>query len=93
MSKKQLQDLSEKYDKVVSENETLKSRLAELNENTVISSMNDMKDEYDKLMRSSVSIDKFMHVKCNYKQCQDVTKTVNGVNNVNIDQINSLISF
>lgn len=69
--------LKKKYDSVLTELETLKdehaSLEAELNklkndysENTVIQSMNDMKERYNELMRTTVSIYKYKDMEHKY---------------------------
>lgn len=49
MSKKELKELNEKYELVLKENENLKMQIENLNENTIVSSMNDMKYQYEEL--------------------------------------------
>lgn len=88
---KQIQDLSEKYIKIVEENEDLKKKLEELNENTVISSMKDMKEQYEKLMNTTVPIERFRHIKYTYKQYVEVVNAITCINNINIDKLNNLM--
>jgi predicted nuclease with TOPRIM domain len=52
----ELQKLQKKYDILAEENLILKKELSELNESTVISSMNDMKKKYENLEENSVCI-------------------------------------
>lgn len=66
----------ENYQELIRENESLK---LELSENIIISSMNDMKLEYDKLKKSTVSIYKYNDILTKYNKIKSKLTTCNVV--------------
>lgn len=82
MAAKQLKELQEKYENVLKENTTLKEQLSQLNESTVISSMNDMKEKYEYLEENSVCIHQFLDLKQYYKESFDTLKTITNINEI-----------
>lgn len=68
-------ELEDKHDEVLKENEELKVKLTELNENTIISSMNDMKQKYEELMANSVCLSKYETIKRYYKTNYELVRT------------------
>jgi hypothetical protein len=85
--------LLEKVKVLEQENTTLKAQLAELNENTVISSMNDMKERYEHLVENTVSIHKYESLKDYYKRVLQNIKTINTINIVNRENTLTLNRF
>lgn len=96
MSKKRVQELVEQNRYLEKQNENLKekiesleSELEELNENTVISSMNDMKDRYQDLVNNAVCSHKFYSLQSYYTRYLTILKSINIINNVIYDNITS----
>ena len=88
MSKKELQD---KIDNLIKDNNQLKISLDNLNENTVIQSMNDMRDEYLELQQNSISYDVYFDIKNDHKFLLSINKAISQINNINIKHLNILI--
>lgn len=76
--------LKRQNDDLIDENKNLQFELDNLNENTVICSMNDMKKQVEELKESTVPIYLYEHLKDCYKKCFYIIKT--------IDQITSIVS-
>ena len=93
MSKKQVQDLQHENESLKLQVQTLKSQLDDLNENTVISSMNEMKERYDHMMENTVCINKFYNLKNYYTRYLTLARTVDNVTDVIRDDVNRLIHF
>lgn len=72
--------------------ECLKNEIKQLNENTVIESMNDMKIQLEELENNSISLNTFVSLKNNYKQCFNVSVSVNNINNVIIEELQTMQS-
>lgn len=92
-SKKQLQDLVKENANLKLQVETLSSQMAELNENTVISSMNEMKERYDKMIASTVCINKYFNLKMYYTKYLNLAKTIENVNSIIHDDVLNLTHF
>lgn len=67
--------LQEDYEILMKDNSLLEDKLAELNENTIISSMNDMKEKYEELVSNSVCITKYNTLKRCYVANYDLVRT------------------
>lgn len=89
-SNKQLQ---EKVKLLERENIKLNEQLEELNENTIISSMNDMKLKYEFLVNHTVGIRKYENLKSYYKTASQMNTTINTINIVNHENTVSLKTF
>ena len=73
------------------ENEKLKAQLKYLNEeNTIISSMNDMKKRYDELMQNTVSIDQFNYTTEQLEEHSKIIKSISMINDVNFENLDNL---
>jgi hypothetical protein len=70
--------------------ENLKNEIKQLNENTVIESMNDMKLQLQELEDNSVPLNTFLSLKNNYKECYNVSVSVNNINNVIIEELHAI---
>lgn len=80
------------------ENDSLKLEYAnlnyeikQLNENTVIESMNDMKIQLQELEDNSIPLNIYSSLKNSYKQCYNVSVSVNNINNIIIDDLESIL--
>lgn len=100
MSKKRVQELVERNCYLEKQNDTFKIKiealekeLDDLNENTVISSMNDMKEQYEELVNNSVCCHKFYSLQSFYKQNLNTLKSVDAIGNVIYDNVLSLLLF
>jgi hypothetical protein len=94
MSKKRVQELVEQNRYLEKQNETLKEQvrcledeLGELNENTVISSMNDMKERYEELVNNSVCCHKFYSLQACYYKYSTTLKSIELINSVIYDNV------
>lgn len=70
--------------------ENLQNEIKQLNENTVIESMNDMKQQLEELEDNSVPLHLFLSLKNNYKQCYNVSVSVNNINNIIIEELQQI---
>jgi hypothetical protein len=77
-------------DYLKSEIENLKNEIKQLNENTVIESMNDMKLELQELENNSVPLNLFLSLRNNYKQSYNISISVNNINNVIIEELQQI---
>lgn len=77
-------------DSLKSEIENLKNEIKQLNENTVIESMNDMKLELQALEDNSVPLNLFLSLRNNYKQSYNISVSVNNINNVIIEELQEI---
>lgn len=77
-------------DSLKSEIENLKNEIKQLNENTVIESMNDMKLELQALEDNSVPLNLFLSLRSNYKQSYNISVSVNNINNVIIEELQQI---
>lgn len=93
MSKKQIQDILKENANLKLQVSTLSSQIADLNENTVISSMNEMKERYDKMIATTVCLNKFLNLKYHYTRYFNLVKTVDNVTCVIRDDVINLIHF
>lgn len=93
MSKKQLQDLQKENANLKIQVQSFQSQIADLNENTVISSMNEMKERYDTMIENTVCKHKFFDLKSYYTRYFNLAKTIDNVNDVIREDINRLIHF
>lgn len=75
------------------ENNSINKKLKELNENTIVESMNDMKIQYQQLVETTVPIDLYTSIKYDVKQFKKIINTVDLLTDINIDCINNLIEF
>lgn len=69
------QRLHADYEILAKDNSLLEEKLAELNENTIISSMNDMKEKYEELVSNSVCITKYNVLKRCYTVNYELVRT------------------
>lgn len=74
--------MSKKLTDLQLENARLKQQIAELNENTVISSMNDMKEEYDRLKQNSVPHHIYLSCRDNLRSSKNLIHAIEKVNKV-----------
>ncbi|NDD83202.1 hypothetical protein EB118_10700 [bacterium] len=93
MSKKKLADLEAENKMLKANVLELQAELDNLNENTVISSMNDMRDRYNFLVESSVCQHRYASLKYQYKRCLGICKTVENVTNLIFDKLMQLNVF
>lgn len=98
MSKKRVQELVERNCYLEKQNETLKNKidslekeLEDLNENTVISSMNDMKDRYEELVNNSVCCHRFYSLQSYYKRNVNIIKSIETIGCIVYDNVLSLL--
>ena len=56
-------------------------------------SMNDMKEKYEEMKRMTVCCHRFYNLKDHYQRLLYLAKTMKNINNVNRDQVNSIIGF
>ena len=103
--KLEYETLKRKYDSLTLDNESLKLdneslklvnenlnyEIKQLNENTVIESMNDMKVQLQELEDNSVQLNIYSSLKNSYKQCYNVSVSVNNINNIIIDELDSIL--
>ncbi len=68
-------DTEYNYEILMKDNSLLEDKLAELNENTIISSMNDMKEKYEELVSNSVCITKYNTLKRCYTVNYELVRT------------------
>lgn len=71
----------------------LNKKLEELNENTIVQSMNDMKHDYEELLQNSVCLNQYEHWKEYYTRYFNMSKTVEQMNSLKIEDLNSLLEF
>lgn len=82
------------------ENTHLKGKIAELeeqlknlNENTVISSMNDMRDRYNDLVSNSVCVCRYNKMKMNFKQAFGMCKTIENISSLLFDKLMFMVIY
>ena len=80
--KNENQDLKNENQDLKNENLDLKRQLQELNENTIVESMNDMKHQYEVLKNNSVSFNTFLNLKNYYKESCNTNISINSINNI-----------
>jgi len=66
--------------KLKQENQSLTVQLNELNENTIVQSMNDMKTRYEQLERTSIPIRDYQYLKMEMKDYKRQTIAINKIN-------------
>lgn len=93
MSKKRVQELESQNELLKSKIDSLEQDLEELNENTVISSMNEMKEQYEDLLNNSVCSHKFYSLESYYKRSMNIIKTVDTITGVLYDNVLSTLLF
>ncbi|NBU33956.1 hypothetical protein EB118_03055 [bacterium] len=90
MSKKQLEVENQALRQKVQE---LEDELKELNENTVIASMNDMRDRYNDMVSTSVCLHRFNNVKTHYKQNFAMCKTIENISSLLFDKLMYMVIY
>lgn len=85
--------LQSELDTLRAENMKLKGELQSLNENTVISSMNDMKMQYEELKRNTICLEQYMEVKMDSKRYFYLLKTVDNINSTIISDLFNLMNL
>jgi cell division septum initiation protein DivIVA len=100
LANKTKQNIIHDYEILRQENEALQTevislqhQLEDLNENTVISSMNDMKEKYEHLVENTVSINDFLSVKDDYLKYLYLVKTLENINKVILNEATCLNTF
>lgn len=93
MSKKKLGDLESENARLAAKVKELQDELEALNENTVITSMNDMRDRYNELISSCVCFHKYQTLKCYYKRSFAMCKTIENISSLLFDKVMQLIIF
>lgn len=84
MSKHNLKEQNEILSKEIT---ILKEEIKSLNENTVIQSMNDMKERYEELNRESVPIEEYEDLLSQIKTLSKLISTTDMINNLNLSKI------
>lgn len=84
-------NLKQDYENLRLENQKLKTQIEDLNENTVINSMNDMKKEYEQLKQESISLDTYLDLRELYKVSIYTNKSITNINDIIINDLNTLI--
>jgi DNA-binding transcriptional regulator GbsR (MarR family) len=79
--------LCNKIKKLETENNSLKKELLDLNENTIVESMNDMKIQFEELKENSISIDDFDNLKDYYIKNFEISKTIKTINQIMMDNL------
>ena len=72
-------------------NENLNYEIKQLNENTVIESMNDMKVQLQELEDNSVQLNIYSSLKNSYKQCYNVSVSANNINDIIIEELELIL--
>jgi len=85
-----IKDLNEQY---LIEIATLKEQIKQLDENTVIQSMNDMKEQYEELKRESVPKEIYQELRFENKRLLKMMNAIEMVNNLNIRKIFDISLF
>lgn len=71
----------------------LKAEIQNLNENTIIESMKDMKEQYEKLNRESVSIEIYEDLLFQRKMLLKLIGTTEMINNLNLQKISNIAYY
>jgi len=81
------QNLKEQNEQLLKEVATLREQIKHLNENTIVQSMNDMKEQYEELKRESVPGEMYEEIKFEKKRLLKLMNTVEMINNLNLRKI------
>ncbi|NBO98878.1 MAG: hypothetical protein EBU90_01950 [Proteobacteria bacterium] len=93
MSKKKLGDLETENARLLSKVKELQDELDALNENTIVTSMNDMRDRYNELVSSCVCLHRHQNLKMYYKRSFGMCKTIENISSLLFDKVMQLIIF
>jgi hypothetical protein len=74
-------------EQLLKDNASLKQQLNNLNENTIIQSMNDMKKQYEELKQESVPIEMYEEICLVNRTLLKLTNTIEMINNLNTQKI------
>jgi hypothetical protein len=93
MLKRTNQILTEENEALKKQVKILQTELDDLNENTIISSMNDMKRCYEDLVANSVCNHRFNYLKSYCKRYFNIIRTLDMINKTIFDNLIALMSF
>jgi len=81
------QNLKEQNEQLLKEVATLREQIKHLNENTIVQSMNDMKEQYEQLKRESVPGEMYEEIVFEKKRLLKLMNTIEMINSLNIRKI------
>lgn len=87
------QNLKEQNEKLLKEVVTLREQIKHLNENTIVQSMNDMKEQYNKLKEESVPREIYYEISFEKKRLLKLINTIDMINNSNLRKISDISFF
>ena len=93
MSRRSNQVLVEENEALKKQVRSLQMQLDNLNENTIINSMNDMKRCYEELVANSVCNHRFNNLKNYYKRYFNIVRTIDMIHMTIFDNLMALMSF
>jgi hypothetical protein len=85
----EIRKLCNKITELETENNCLKKKLLDLNENTIVESMNDMKLQFEEWKENSICLDDFDNLKDYYIRNFEISKTIKTINGIMIDNLMS----
>jgi hypothetical protein len=83
----EIRKLRDKITELETENNSLKKELLNLNENTIVESMNDMKIQFQELKENSINVDDFDNLKDYYIRNFEISKSIKTINQIMIDNL------
>lgn len=83
----EIRKLRDKIIELETENNSLKKELEQLNENTIVESMNDMKTQFEELKENSICIHEFDNLKDYHARHLEISKSIKTINQVMIDNL------
>jgi phosphoribosyl-dephospho-CoA transferase len=87
------QTLKEQNEQLLKEVVTLREQVKHLNENTIVQSMNDMKEQYEELKRESVPSEMYEEIKFEKKRLLKLMNTIEMINNLNLRKLFDISHF
>jgi hypothetical protein len=72
---------------ILLEKQLLEKQISELNENTIIESMNDMKLELEQMQENTVPIQLMYNLREHLKQSKNTISSINSINSILIDDL------
>jgi H2-forming N5,N10-methylenetetrahydromethanopterin dehydrogenase-like enzyme len=76
-----------KLNNILLEKQLLEKQISELNENTIIESMNDMKLELEQMQENTVPIQLMYNLREHLKQSKNTISSINSINSILIDDL------
>jgi tRNA G10 N-methylase Trm11 len=87
------QTLKEQNEQLLKEVATLREQVKHLNENTIVQSMNDMKEQYEELKRESVPTEIYDEITFEKKKLIKLMNTIEMINNLNLRKLFDISHF